>query len=633
MGDHRVDEGTDEERRHRFTKALLDDLSALQQILESGQIESGIRRVGAEQEMFLVDDHCDPACLSPQILDLLDDPRFTTELAQYNLEANLPPLLFGGDFLRQLEEHLTDINVTARAAAAQLGGDVLLAGILPTLQRAHLSLDHMTPNPRYFELNRVMTELAGGRFKTLIEGLDELRFEHDNVMLEACNTSYQLHWQVAAEEFTQAYNIAQLITAPLMAVSVNSPCLFGKRLWHETRIALFEQSVDVRHEAGAARGQTRRVGFGDHWVKEGILELFRENIAHHRVVLSQDTGGLSTQRLAAGEMPELKALCLHNGTVYRWNRPCYGVVDGVPHIRIENRIIPAGPTIIDEVVNAAFFFGLMAGMPKYVPEPRGRIPFDACRANFLAAARQGMYAGFHWLDDRDVAADVLLRDELIPIAREGLLDAGTDPADVDRTLGLLEERVATRRTGALWILQSLDKIPGSNHLDRHRKVVAQMAENQERGVPIHRWTLAEPGRENDWRAGFRRVEQVMATQIFTVGPDDVVDLAASLMDWKHLRHIPVEENGRLVGLLTSRALLRLIAKGGTEKTVAVRAVMATDVITIGPDESPLRAIDLMKEHSLGILPVVSDDKLIGIVSERDFLTIAGRVLREALGEP
>ncbi len=633
MGDQQVDEGTDEERRHRFTRALLDDLATLQAILEGGHIETGVQRVGAEQEMFLIDADCDPAPLSPQILDVLKDDRFTTELGRYNLEANLPPMVFGGDFLRQLEAHLTDINTTARAAAAQLGGDVLLVGILPTLQRAHLSLDFMTPNPRYFELNRVMTELAGGRFKTLIEGTDELRLDHDNVMLEACNTSYQLHWQVDAAGFAQAYNLAQMITAPLMAVSVNSPCLFGKRLWHETRIALFEQSVDVRRAAGAARGQTRRVGFGDHWVEEGILELFRENIAQHRVVLSQDTGEASSKRLARGEMPSLKALCLHNGTVYRWNRPCYGVVGGVPHLRIENRVIPAGPTIIDQVLNAALFFGLMAGMPAHVPDPRGRIPFDACRANFLAAARQGMYAGFHWLDDRDIAADVLLKEELIPIAREGLLNAGTDPEDVDRTLGLLEERVSTRRTGALWILQSLDKIPGENDLERHRNVVSQLVENQERGAPIHRWVLAEPGRTNDWRAGFRRVDQVMSTRLFTVGPDDVVDLAASLMDWKHIRHIPVEENGRLVGLLSSRALLRLIAKGGGGQTsVAVRDVMRTDIVTIGPHESPLRAIDLMKEHSLGVLPVVEGDKLIGLVSERDFLSIAGRVLREALSE-
>jgi CBS domain-containing protein len=632
VGDHSVDEGSDEERRHRFTKALLDDLEALQAILDGGHIESGIRRIGAEQEMFLVDGDCDPAPMSPEILDLLQDDRFTTELGRYNLEANLPPLPFGGDFLRVLEAHLSEINTVARAAAAKMGGDVLLVGILPTLQRAHLALEYMTPNPRYYELNRVMTELAGGRFKTHIEGTDEIHLEHDNVLLEAANTSYQLHWQVDADEFEQAYNIAQLITAPLMAVSVNSPCLLGKRLWHETRIALFEQSVDVRHAASAARGQTRRVGFGDHWVNEGPLELFRENIAHHRVVLSQDTGEMSTARLARGDMPDLKAMCLHNGTVYRWNRPCFGVVDGVPHLRIENRVIPAGPTIIDEVLNAALFFGLMAGMPKYVPDPRERIPFDACRANFLAAARQGLYAGFHWLDSRDVAADVLLKEELIPIAREGLLDAGTDPADVDRTMGLLEERVATRRTGALWILQSLDKVPGDNDLDRHRNVTSQLAEHQARGLPIHRWTLAEPGRENDWRAGFRRVDQVMATKLFTVGPDDVVDLAASLMDWKHIRHIPVEENGRLVGLLSSRALLRLVAKGGTEKIVAVRDVMATNVITIGPDESPLRAIELMKENSLGVLPVVEDEKLIGIVSERDFLTIAGRVLKEAMGE-
>jgi len=634
MGEQDIRAGGNGEERRLYTRALLDDLRALQRILDGGFIESGIQRVGAEQEMFLIDRDYSPASIAPELLAGLDDPRFTTELGRFNLEANLAPQVFGGTFLRDLHAELTDINAVARSAAQAHGADVLLVGILPTLQRSHLSLEHMTPMPRYFELNKKLTDLRGGIFRTHITGTDELKFDHDNVMLEACNTSYQLHWQTSAEEFAQAYNIAQLITAPLLAVAVNSAVLLNKRLWHETRIALFEQSVDVRDDGAAARGQSRRVGFGDHWVDEGIHELFQENVSEHRVVMTRELQEASTAMLDRGEMPSLDALCLHNGTVYRWNRPCYGVVDGVPHIRIENRVIPAGPTVVDEVVNAALFFGLMAGMKKHVPDPRGRVPFDACRANFVAAARQGLYAGFHWLDDTDIPADELLKKELIPIAREGLLDGGTDPADVDHYMGLLQERVESRRTGALWMVQSLERLthhekPG----EQHREMTAEFARQQWAGTPVHKWTLAQPATTGDWRAGFRRVDQVMSTKLHTVSPDDVVDLAASLMDWKHIRHVPVEEDGRLVGILSSRAVLRLVARGEGDKAMAVRDLMETNVLTIGPGESPLAAIDLMKQNSLGSLPVVDDEgRLLGILSERDFLTVAGRVLREAMGE-
>jgi CBS domain-containing protein len=631
VGEQDVQEGFGEEERRRFTRALLDDLRALELLLDTGRFETGVRRIGAEQEMFLVDRHFDPASVAPDVLRELKDPRFTTELGRFNLEANLPPLDFGGTFLRQLHDELTDINEVARTAAQRCGADILLVGILPTLQRQHLSLEHMTPVPRYYELNRRLIELKGGIFQANIEGMDELKLEHDNVMLEACNTSYQLHWQVDPDEFAAAYNIAQLITAPILALAVNSPVLLTKRLWHETRIALFEQSIDVRREASLARGQTRRVGFGGEWVDESILQLFQGAISNHRVVMTRELDEPSTEVLARGETPGLGALCLHNGTVYSWNRPCYGVHNGVPHLRIENRVLPAGPTVVDEVVNAALFFGLMAGMPKHVPDPRGRIPFDSVRGNFVAAARQGMYAGFHWLDDEDVPVDVLLREQLIPIAREGLLAHGTDPADVDLYLGMAEERARTRRTGALWIIQSLDQMAGvTNGLARHRAVTAAFAEQQHVGKPIHEWVLADPGRKPDWRAGFRRVEQIMSSKLFTVGPDDLVDLAASVMDWNRIRHLPVEEDGNLVGILSSRALLRLVAKGGETGTVPVRDVMRRDVLTVSTDATPMEAITLMREKGLGALPVVRGGKLVGIVSERDFLELAGRVLQEAL---
>jgi CBS domain-containing protein len=637
MGEQDIRQGMDGQERRAFTRALLDDLRALERILEDGRIESGIQRIGAEQEMFLIDRAMAPASISTELLEGLDDGRFTTELGRFNLEANLAPQVLGGSFLKDLHDELEDINAVARTAAEPLGADVLLIGILPTLQKAHLSLEHMTPMPRYYELNEKLTALRGGTFRADISGTDELKFEHDNVMLEACNTSYQLHWQVSAEDFASRYNIAQLITAPLLAAAVNSSVLLGKRLWHETRIALFEQSVDVRDDGAAARGQGRRVFFGHHWVESGVHELFQENVSDHRLVMTRALGESSTAMLDRGAMPKLDALCLHSGTVYRWNRPCFGVVDGVPHLRIENRVLPAGPTVLDEVANAALFFGLMAGMPKHVPDPRGRIPFDAVRANFTAAAQQGLYAGFHWLDERDVAADELLVKELIPIAREGLLDHGTAPADVDRYLGLMEERVKLRRTGALWMVQSLERLGTADKpSERIRKMTRDFARQQWSGKPIHEWVLAEPperAEESDWRADFQRVDQLMSTKLHTVSPDDVVDLAASLMDWKHIRHVPVEEDGKLVGILSSRAVLRLVARGEGDKAMAIRDLMRTEVVTIGPHESPLVAIDLMKEHGLGSLPVVDGERrLLGIISERDFLAVATQVLREVLSK-
>ena len=135
----------------------------------------------------------------------------------------------------------------------------LLVGILPTLDKSHLSLEAMTPKPRYRELNDAITRLRGGEFEFRLKGADELIVRHDNVMLEACNTSFQVHFQVGADEFARLYNIAQAVAAPVLAAAVNSPLLFGQRLWHETRIALFQQSVDTRDASSHVREQSPRV--------------------------------------------------------------------------------------------------------------------------------------------------------------------------------------------------------------------------------------------------------------------------------------------------------------------------------------------------------------------------------------
>ncbi|MCA9542783.1 MAG: hypothetical protein KC613_00280, partial [Myxococcales bacterium] len=315
MGQQDVESVMDTRELRTFTKGVLADLKALEQMLPTDVFERGIRRIGAEQEMFLVDGGARPAPKAVEVLRALGgDPAFTTELARFNLEANLPPYVFGGTCLRQMEQDLLRLITKAHQAALTQDCQVLLTGILPTLRLPDLGLHNMTPVPRYAQINQAILKLSGGRFRVRIKGTDELEVEHDNVMLEACNTSFQVHFQVAPEEFANLYNLAQAVTGPVLAAAVNSPILLEKRLWHETRVALFQHSVDDRSNAHRARGRRTRVRFGDAWVKDSVVELFRDDIARFRVLLGADVDEDPQAVLARGEVPQLSALRLHNGT-------------------------------------------------------------------------------------------------------------------------------------------------------------------------------------------------------------------------------------------------------------------------------------------------------------------------------
>jgi CBS domain-containing protein len=631
MGEQNIARGSDAQLRE-FTRALLDDVEALGQLLETDLIERNVRRIGAEQELFLVDSSWGPSPRGPEVLGGLEDPRFTAELGRFNLEANLLPMEFGGDCLRRMENELLELLGLAQDVASRHAARVLLVGILPTLNRSHLGLDWMTPKPRYYELNRTLKRLRGGEFRADIEGRDALKLTHNNIMLEAFNTSFQLHFQVGPGEFAELYNLAQVVTAPVLAGAVNSPLLLNQRLWHETRIALFQQSVDVRSKAHEARGQPMRVNFGDRWVDDSVLEVFREDIARFRVVIATELGESSTSKLARGVPPDLKALCLHNGTVYRWNRPCYGVKDGIAHLRIENRVLPAGPTVIDEVANAAFYFGLLSGLSRVYSDVRDNISFAKARENFTAAARTGLQARFHWLDGSMASADDLIVQELIPVAREGLQAHGVDSADIDRYLGVIEERAKAGKTGASWMLDSLEGMDEGSRDEQVRAITAQIAVNQATDRPVHTWELAELQTAPKWEESWRFVSQIMHTELVTVSPDDIVELAASMMDWEKIRHLPVEDSeGHLVGIVTHRAMVRLLAKRDrAAKEITVREVMTANPISVGPECSTLRAVDLMREHRVGCLPVLREGRLAGMVTERDFLRIAGKLMSEKL---
>jgi len=628
-------EGEDAAGRRIFTQKVLTDLQTLERMLDSGAFETGIRRIGAEQEMFLVDRKGRPAPVADRVMAAIDDPHFTHELGLFNLECNLDPLTLETDCLSRFETQLVELLDRARKGAGACDAQVLLSGVLPTAEASDLVLDNITPNPRYRTLNDAILRLRGGPFDIRVKGFDELIMRAESLMFEACNTSFQVHFQVAPSEFAHLYNVAQAVAAPVLSAATNSPFLFGKRLWRETRIALFQQSIDTRQPTTHVREQSARVTFGRGWIDRSVLEIFREDLARLRVLLAAEIEEDSAAELAAGRAPKLEALRLYNGTVYRWNRPCYGISGGKPHLRIENRVLPSGPTPVDEIANAAFWFGLLNGVAGQYGTISDVMSFEAAEENFLAAARLGLQAQFTWPDRPNVPAQELILTELLPLARSGLEELGIASADVDRYLGVIETRVEGLQTGSQWMIDSVTGMgEEGTRAERMAALTLATIHRQADNRPVADWTIADLVESGGWRRHFSEVRQLMVTELFTVHEDELVDLVAALMDWEHIRHVPVEDDDhRLVGLVTHRTLLRLVAQGRLDpaKPIPVSDIMHRAVTTVTPDTPVLDAIERMKHERIGCLPVVDDDGgLVGIVTERDFMTMAAQLLEESL---
>ena len=625
----------DEHKRREFMHAMLADLRALDRMLRESRFETGPQRIGAEQEMFLVDRNWAPARASLQMLERLGDPHYTTELGQFQLEANADPQLFTGDGLSRMERQLDELVGKARTVAAELGIAPVLMGILPTLRKADLGLDSMVPSPRYRALNKAIAEMRGSAFEFSINGTDELIIRHDSVMLEACNASFQVHLQVAPAEFARMYNLAQLLAGPMVAIAANSPLLFGRRLWAETRIALFRQAVDTRGHAHHLRESEARVSFGTRWIRDSVLEIYQEDIARFRALVGSDLDEDPLAKLARGETPLLKALRLHNGTIYRWNRACYGVMEGKPHLRIENRVMPAGPSVLDEIANGALWFGAMAELGAQGEDVARRIDFDQAGANFYSAAREGLGAGFTWLDGEDVTASRLVLDRLIPLAEAGLRRQGIVEDDIKRYLSVVDARVRTARTGARWQLSSWNALKNKTTSgERSSALVAATLQRQQTGGPVAEWERARLDEGDSGPAGYQQVDQYMTTDLFTVDASDPIEIVVNLMSWERIRHVPVEDNEhRLVGLVTYRAVLRYLAGGGSLHDTPVSAIMRTDVLTIGVETRTLDAIAVMRKYRYGCLPVLQDGHLVGILTEEDFMNVASKLLEQQLVEP
>lgn len=632
MGEQSSTLYADQRQLNHFTCFLINDIKALQKMLETDRFEKDVQRIGAEQELCLLDRTLRPAPIIMDVLDRLKDDHFKTEHSQYNLEINLDPIPFRGDCLGRMEKTLHAFLKKLEKALQPNEASYILAGILPTIRRSDLNIENLTPLPRYHLLNEVNNRLRGGPYEFRIEGADELITRHNSIMFEGCNTSFQVHLQVPPADFASLYNWAQAITGPVLAASVNSPILLGMRLWHETRIALFQQSVDTRTFSYDLREKSSRITFGERWVDRSITEIYEEDLSRYRVLVGTQIAEDSLKTLEKGSIPELEALRIHNGTVYKWNRPCYGITAGKPHLRIENRYLPSGPTVVDEIANAAFWLGLMNGMPDASRELSKQFPFDHARMNFLKAARTGLETQFQWLTGKLVPADQLILRELLPLAREGLKKANLSTTDVESYLGIIEQRVRRRQTGSRWMLDSFDQLRGkSAKYESSVAITASMHARQKKNEPVHTWPLAKLEEAGEWINRYWKVEQIMTTDLFTVQKDDLLYFASNVMSWKRLRYIPVEnEKGRLVGLLSSSALLGYYSTGinPSNRETLVGDIMIKNPRTVTPQSLSVDALTLMRKHKVGCLPVVSNRRLVGMLTEINFMNFSEHTLQE-----
>jgi CBS domain-containing protein/gamma-glutamyl:cysteine ligase YbdK (ATP-grasp superfamily) len=635
MGELNVRLAANNKEKQLFVKQLLQDVKALERMIDEDWFETENMHIGAEQELCLVDSHCKPAPINLEVIEALDDELVTSELARFNLEYNLDPVPFHGDALARMEAQVQQLYDKVRLEAERRGVEPVLVGILPTIRKFDVSNENLTPLDRYRALMEALNALRADDLELKIRGIDELRVKHDSPLLEGCNTGFQVHLQVRPDEFAELYNIAQLLLGPVLAVSAFSPMLFGKRLWFETRVALFQQSIDTRSSSHYLRTQSPRVLFGHHWLKDTILEIYREDIARHRVLLSTDLDEDVFRKMKEGITPKLRALNIHNGTVYRWNRPCYGISpSGKPHLRIENRILPAGPTIIDEMASAALWLGLMRGVQKAYGNPAKQMPFEEVGHNFLASARTGINSKLSWFGAQQIGVSELVQKELVPLAREGLKGQQIDQADIDRYMDLILARVEKHQTGAQWMLNSFTELSHQRRSqeDILRNITASMIKHQKDGVPVHEWPLAAEDETRDWEPDGLLVEEMMTTDLFTVRREDILALVAEMMDWNRIRYLPVEnENGELDGLVTSRILLRYFSRKHLEndrrKPLNVESVMITNPVTAAPEDRAQDVLEVMMERQIGCVPVVKGRKLVGIVTQADFVSITSTMFK------
>lgn len=456
-------------------------------MLRESRFELDRPLAGLEIELNIVDAAGEANMRNAEVLAAIARPDWATELGQFNVEINVQPQDLRGDGALQLENDVRARLNHAEIRARSEGGHLVLIGILPTLREEDIGEGTLSSNPRYRLLNEQIFAARGEDLHLAIEGVERLDTHADSLAPEAACTSVQLHLQVSPETFAAHWNAAQAIAGPQVAIAANSPYLFGKELHRETRIALCEQATDTRPDELKAQGVRPRVWFGERWITS-VFDLFEENVRYFPALLPLCEDEDPRDVLDQGRIPQLHELTLHNGTIYRWNRPVYAVADGAPHLRVENRVLPAGPTVVDIAANAAFYYGLMRVLP-YAERPIwSQMSFAAAEENLAAAARYGIDSRLYWPGVGEVSAAELVLRRLLPMAREGLALWDVDGAVADRLLGVIEGRCLTGRTGATWQVDKVRAIGGDRH-EALRLMTLEYIGRMHENEPVHTWEV------------------------------------------------------------------------------------------------------------------------------------------------
>ncbi len=460
-----------------FARRLREETQLLAKWFTEQRFEDTSPIGGFELEAWLVDRDCKPAPLNEVFLEKLANPLVVPELAKFNVELNTTPHRLAGSALSRMHRELQATLDACNRVAAELGAEVVTIGILPTVGASDLSLRNMSSLQRYRALNEQVLRLRGGRPLQLdIAGRERLRVEHGDVMIESAATSLQVHLQVRQSEAGRFYNASKVLAAPMVAACANAPYFYGKDLWDETRIPVFEQAVDVTGEEPAA-GAPSRVTFGMDYVRESLLDCFRVNLDYYDILLP---------RLFDDPPERLSHLRLHNGTIWRWNRPLIGLSqqNGKAHLRIEHRVVSAPNSIPDTIANAALFFGLAQYYAHRQPPPESELSFEAARRNFYQAAQHGLDARILWLAGETVSVRELLIKELLPHAREGLDSLRLDASDVERYLGIISHRLRRDQNGTAW-----QRAYVARHGPDMTALLRAYLSNQRSGAPVSEWNL------------------------------------------------------------------------------------------------------------------------------------------------
>src|SRR6476660_5954231 len=474
------------EDRRRYRDKVRRSLEVFARMLHEHMFDTSPSQVGLEIELNLVDSRGEPSMHNADVLDAIADPAWATELGQFNLEINVPPRQLGGDAMADQEQEVRASLNAADTKARGTGSRLVMIGILPTLAEQDMTEGTLSANERDKVLNEQIFAARGENMRIEIDGAEQLITDADSITPEAACTSVQLHLQVSPEAFAHYWNAAQAIAGVQVALAANSPFLFGRQLWHETRITLFEQATDTRPDELKQQGVRPRVWFGERWMTS-VFDLFEENIRYFPALLPICDDEDPLAALDRGVSPQLAEMSLHNGTIYRWNRPVYAVVDGKPHLRVENRVLPAGPSVADTMANAAFYFGLVRALAEHERPLWSQMSFSAAEENFHVAAQQGVDAQIYWPGIGQVRATELILRRLLPMAYAGLDSWGVPAEERDRLLGIIEQRCLTGVTGADWFVRRMERRGDMERYDALRATLLEYRQGMHSNEPVHTW--------------------------------------------------------------------------------------------------------------------------------------------------